>query len=190
MKIHFNGLHITGYVQGNSRWQCPTWFWYLLWHLLALGPHSDSHSMQLHRGLPSTHTGFLLVGCDRGGATYVQKEKTGQALQLLSEQGSSVRWIFYGPEGIQHPLRFGLWPLAKSSYPPCFILKSTQPAKQQPGDGRQLGNSPIPIHKALLILSTAPVDTISSFSIVSVGGRSGLHHFPRVTLQKRYSAKE
>lgn len=48
----------------------------------------------------------------------------------------------------------------------------------------------MPIHKALLTLSTASIDTISSFSIVSVGGRSGLHNFPSVTLQKHYAAKE
>lgn len=51
-----------------------TWFSYFLWHLLALGPHW----MWLYRGLPLALTGRLLVGWDRGGVTYIQKEKLGQ----------------------------------------------------------------------------------------------------------------
>lgn len=125
-------------------------FW---WHLLVLGPHSDSHKMcQRHRGLPSTLAGLLLVSWDRGGAMHVQNEKTGQPLQLLSQQVSSASWIFYGPEGIPQLLRFGLWSLSKSSHPPPFIFQSTQPVKQQPGDG-----SPIPIHETLWLLLSIPL---------------------------------
>lgn len=154
-------------------------------HLLVLGPHSDSYKMcQHHRGLPSTLAGLVLVSWDRGGAMHVQNEKTGQALQLLSQQVSSASWIFYGPEGIQHLLRLGLWSLSKSSHPPPFIFQSNPTCEATAWGWKTAGKQP---HSHTRNSMTTPVDTVSSFSIVSVGGRSGLHHFPRVTLQKHYS---
>lgn len=174
--IQGNGLH----MQDNSRWQCPTWLWYFLWRLLALG----LHRMWLHRGLSwLLHVFSLWAGTEVGSRTFKKRSRD----KLLSKQGSSISLGFLWTWRHSAPLRFGLWPLAKS---PRFILKSNQPVKQWAADGSWPGNSPIPIHEALLLLSTPPVDTICSFPIVSVRGRSGLHHFPRVTLQKHYSAQE
>ena len=142
------------------------------------------------QGLLLTLAGLLLVGQDRGGVMYVQKEMMGQALQLLSEQGTFASWIFYGPEGIQHPLRCGSGPVLKSSHlPPSSSSSQLNHWRNSLGmeDG---GKQPHSHTRSSVNAQYRSVDTISSFSIVSVGGRSGLHHFPRVTSQKHYSATE
>lgn len=176
-------------VMGRAR--ASDRFWHVLQHLSALGPHSDLHRTRLHRGLPLTLTGLLVgwVGMESRMFIYVQKEdRTSSAVALWTGQCCKLDFLWTW----RHLAPTKRWFWTPSVIPSCphFILKSTQPLKQQPGDGRWPGNSPIPIHKALLTVSTASVDTISSSSIVSAGGRSGLHHFPSVTLQKHYAAKE
>lgn len=118
----------------------------------------------------------------------VQKAKTGQAPQLFSEQGSSESWVFYGSEDIQHPLRFGLWPFAK-----VFLSSPLHPQANPISEARAWGWKTAgkqPHSHTWSFVSSVPIDIISSSSIVSEGGRQGLHHFPRVLLQKHYSAKE
>lgn len=73
----------------------------------------------------------------------------------------------------RHPAPSNIWSLtlSRSFYHSPFVLKTTWPVKHQPGDGGQLRNIPTPIYKVLLILSAAPVSTMTSFSDVSEGGR-------------------
>lgn len=105
--IQGNGLH----VQDNSRWQCPTWLWYFLWRLLALGPHR----MWLHRGLSwLLHVFSLWAGTEVGSCTFKKRSRD----KLLSEQGSSISLGFLWTWRHSAPLRFGLWPLAVSSLHP------------------------------------------------------------------------
>lgn len=105
--IQGNGLH----VQDNSRWQCPTWLWYFLWRLSALGPHR----MWLHRGLSwLLHVFSLRAGTEVGSRTFKKRSRD----KLLSEQGSSISLGFLWTWRHSAPLRFGLWPLAVSSLHP------------------------------------------------------------------------
>lgn len=144
-KTHFNGLHITSYGQGKSKWLqvtgsgsfcgiCQPWD-----HTLTCTGHistGDSHWLlwvSLWVGWGWSH---------RCSSAF--KKKTGQALLLLSEQGSAISWIFYGPEGIWHPLRGVFGPPQSSHLVPTSSSSQLNPWSNSLGmeDDQETAPSP------------------------------------------------
>jgi len=149
MKIHFNGLHITGYTHGNSEWQCPTWFWlFFFCGICQPYGHALTCTGCCSTGTPLDSCGSSPCGTGQRWCDVCPKRDDGTSSAVAFWTGHFRELDFLRTRRHSAPTKMWLWTRFEV-FPsaPLFLLKSTKPLKEQPGDGRRREAAPFPYTK-------------------------------------------